>query len=81
MMEWETSSYPSEASSGAEAPTTFRTVFFRTRYNIESSQNLTNVLEAVGLGEYSGKQKIFISKFKISCYESNKDCHINFPFS
>ncbi|EFX78409.1 hypothetical protein DAPPUDRAFT_105145 [Daphnia pulex] len=52
-MEWETSSYPSEASSGAEAPTTFRTVFFRTRYNIESSQNLTNVLEAVGLGEYS----------------------------
>ncbi|EFX70072.1 hypothetical protein DAPPUDRAFT_328464 [Daphnia pulex] len=53
-MEWETTDAdPSEVSSGPEAPTIARRLFFPTRFSIESSHNLTEVLETVGLGEYA----------------------------
>jgi hypothetical protein len=80
-MDWQTStSFPSsdptpqqetaEVSSGPETQTILRSVLFPTRYTVESSRILTDVLETVGLGEYTGKQNYFIFKFKISYYES-----------
>ena len=44
-MEWETTDAdPSEVSSGPEAPTRARRLFFPTRFSIESSHNLAEVL-------------------------------------
>jgi hypothetical protein len=44
-MEWETTDAdPSEVSSGPEAPTIARRLFFPTRFSIESSHNLAEVL-------------------------------------
>jgi hypothetical protein len=84
-MKWEQScSYPStdadpsEVSSRAKTPIIARRVFFRTKFNIESSRNLTGVLDTVGLEKFADKQNFFILKFKISYYESH--LYINFLF-
>jgi hypothetical protein len=91
-MDWQTStSFPSsvptpqletsEVSSGAELLCITQTVYFRSRFNIESSGILTNVLDAVGLGEFSGKQNFFIFK-KLVIEQTNNACgHVGYTFS
>jgi hypothetical protein len=90
-MDWQTStSFPSsvptpqletsEVSSGAKSLCITQTVYFRSRFNIESSGILTNVLDAVGLGEFSGKQNFFIFK-KLVIEQTNNACgHVGYTF-